>query len=246
MPALGRSVDMDISAHGSSHSGHQRPENEDAWGCDVARGFFAVADGLGGLPDGALASHIAIDVVDSGLKSASRPLDLQDLAQLVRTAHAHVLAEGHRLHPDTGIGTTLTLALVQENELLIGHAGDSAAFLWDPDSGLKQLTGEHTLAALYREKVPPGEVLPAYFEHTLTQCLGMSDTFEPSFTVHTLSGKERLLLCTDGVTKVLSTRKISTLISRARSPESAVKRIEEAVLKAGAPDNLTQLVVFFD
>ncbi len=235
---------MKAIAQGMTHPGLQRPSNEDAFEHDTQLGFFAVADGMGGMPDGALASRMAIDIVASAFREEPNPKDLKRLSRLVRTAHAHVHDEGFNRHPDTGMGTTLTLATIDNDSLLISHVGDSAVFFWRKREGIRQLTSEHTLAALYRDRLPPGEKLPPYFQHTLTQCIGMSEKLEPEFLAEPLQPGDRILLCTDGVTKVLNERTIESLLTSTKTLAGMLTRLEKAVLEKGAPDNFSAVVIF--
>lgn len=235
---------MNISSHGKSHAGCVRENNEDAFFIDQSRLLFAVADGLGGLPDGEEASRIAVETLATLARESDDriPPDFEDIfARINRTVH-QVGASRYR---DTSIGTTLTSACVQAGRLYIGHVGDSAAFLWR-DEELHALTEEHTMAALYGgSHGNPGDGrLPEYYYHTLTRCIGATAQLETAVSNYEIRPGDRLLLCTDGLTKVLSPQRLCETLGSTASPRQTVEVLIEQALERGAPDNLAVVAVF--
>lgn len=237
---------MRVSFHGSTHSGCLRENNEDAYLIDPSRRLAAVADGLGGLPDGERASKLAIQTLAEEAALAING-EAPDFQRLFGRINAAVFAEGSRAFAETGIGTTLTSACIHQGRLFIGHVGDSGAYLWR-QGNLHCLTEEHTMAALYggshSNRLESG--LPEYYFHTLTRCIGPSAELEAALYDLALEAGDRLLLCTDGLTKVLSHRQLEACIGRVKTARSAVELLLEQTLEGGAPDNVAVVAMFVE
>lgn len=236
---------MKISAHGKSHAGCIRENNEDAFLVNPNVPIFAVADGLGGLPDGEDASRIAIETLESLFKQKMNG-GAPDFESIFAAVNAEVYRIGSSRYHDTSIGTTLTTAGVHGNRLYIGHVGDSAAFLWRSGE-MHPLTEEHTMAALYggSHGNRTNLMLPEYYFHTLTRCVGASDSLETAVSEFELQGGDRLLMCTDGLTKIIAEPIIRTTLGEIKSPKQAVDVLLELALEQGSPDNVAIVVAFF-
>jgi serine/threonine protein phosphatase PrpC len=220
--------------------GRQRSVNEDD--LVVRPPFFAVADGMGGAKAGEVASSMAAGAFE-GEADSGEPAEVQ-LARILREANRriHELAVADESH--RGMGTTLTAAKVQDDEVSLGHVGDSRAYRLR-DGELEQLTKDHSLVA---ELERSGQISPEAAEHhpqrsIITRALGP----EPDVEVDTYSVAGRdgdvFLLCSDGLTSMISTAELASILRAADSLEGAAEALVRAANQSGGKDNIT--VVLF-
>lgn len=237
---------MRITSHGQSHPGCVRENNEDGFLIGLEGELLAVADGLGGLPDGEEASQVALETL-SELAGVTQNGHAPNFEALFGEVNARVHKIGSSRYRDTSIGTTLTSAWIHHDRLYVGHVGDSAALLWRAGE-LHTLTEEHTMAALYggSHGNRGGMLLPDYYFHTLTRCIGATDTVETAVYDFELQPGDRILLCTDGLTKVLEPALLDSTLGEVASPRQAVEVLLEMALERGAPDNVALVVAFVE
>ena len=219
--------------------------------------LFVVADGLGGRKAGEEASAIAIDSVESFVlgafkwfakfKGTDQDQVLDDFQNALGQANARVLAEGAR-HPEwKGMGTTLTLAYSLNDVLFVAHVGDSRCYL-RRNRRLFRLTRDHTFVEelVRRGDLTPDEAARHRLRHVVTNVVG-SDTKDVAVEDHkvSLNAGDRLLLCSDGLTEMLSEQKISDELALDASPEQTCRHLIARANEAGGRDNITVVVADF-
>ena len=219
-------------------TGRQRHANEDSY---FARApLFAVADGMGGAQAGEVASRIAAGAFERrGRLSDEQPAEGQ-LEQIAQSANSEI----HRLAQEdssrAGMGTTLTAAMLRGNEVAFGHVGDSRAYVLRAGQ-LKRLTKDHSLVEELRRQ---GRLTEEQAEEhpqrsIITRALGP----EPNVNVDTMTFPAKdgdvFLLCSDGLTTMVSDDEIREILVSARSLRSAVKELVDAANRGGGRDNIT-------
>jgi protein phosphatase len=220
--------------------------------------LFLVADGMGGHRAGEVASALTVATIEtfvlhllkrfSNLQAADEQGVLTDLQTALQQADARIFETAAR-HPEfTGMGTTLTLALVSGWKLFVIHAGDSRCYLFRAGK-LRQLTVDHTLAGemARRGMIKPEDVCHHQYRHVVTNALGGT---EIGVHVDVLSANlepdDVLLLCSDGLTDMLSDDGIASLLSAEEDPQAACERLVAAANEHGGRDNVTVIVARFD
>jgi PPM family protein phosphatase len=224
-----------------SHPGRKRRRNEDAWVCQPP--IFAVADGMGGARGGEIASRLAAAALrenETGSTGEDRVIGL------IQEANRRVYERSSEDSDASGMGTTVTLALVEDGAVTIGHVGDSRAYLIR-DRELEQLTDDHSLVA---ELVRSGRLSPEEAEShpqrsVITRALGT----DPDVDVDTLSVEAKpgdlFLICSDGLTSMVGDEAILDIVERNRGNlEAAAKELVNTANRSGGEDNIT--VVFFE
>jgi serine/threonine protein phosphatase PrpC len=222
-------------------TGRQRKSNEDAY---FARSpLFVVADGMGGAQAGEVASGQAVEVFQDGLPDGSEPVESR-LRSLVLEANRRINALAQSDDALTGMGTTVTAAYVGEGELAIAHVGDSRMYRLR-DGALERLTDDHTLV---EELVRQGKLTPEEADHhpqrsIITRALGPEPGVEPdSFTWPGRDG-DVYLLCSDGLTGMVSEPQVAEIMAGSGSLPVAGRALVDAANAAGGRDNIT--VVLF-
>jgi len=224
-----------------SDPGRRRRQNEDSY--VVRPPLFAVADGMGGAQAGELASRLAVEAMGGEPESSGE----ERLATLIREANRRVFARSHEDAAASGMGTTMTAALVgDEGTVTIGHVGDSRAYLLRQDR-LEQLTEDHSLVA---ELVRTGRLSAEEAEthpqrSVITRALGTDPEVDVDvFTVQAEPG-DLFLLCSDGLTTMVDDEEIRRTLSEGREDlESAARELVARANRGGGEDNIT--VVFFE
>jgi PPM family protein phosphatase len=223
--------------------GRRRRHNEDAYVCEPP--LFAVADGIGGAQAGELASSLAAATVRDG-SSDGRGDGRGRVDGLIQEANRRIYQRQSEDASLSGMGTTMTVALVDEGDVWIGHVGDSRAYLVR-DSKLEQLTEDHSLVA---ELVRSGRLSPEEAEghpqrSVVTRALGTDpDVDVDTFSIETKPG-DLFMICSDGLTSMVSDEGIFEEIRRNRDDlRAAAKALVRAANKGGGEDNIT--VVFFE
>ncbi len=222
-------------------TGRRRLGNEDAY---VWRPpLFAIADGMGGAKAGEIAAGIAADTLES---AHSRPLDAEDLASLISEANLRIWQRSLNDPSTAGMGTTFTVALVDEQAgaVVFGHVGDSRAYRVR-DGVLEQITTDHSLVA---ELVESGVLTPEEAERhpqrsAITRALGTEPEVEPDvFTIEVAPG-DLFLLCSDGLSDMLTEERIAAAIERAGGdPTAAGEELVRNANAEGGDDNITVLL----
>ena len=239
---------MKLRAYGRTDRGQRREKNEDSMVCALDSGVFAVADGLGGLPRGEVASQLAIDSVSKELQDA-KPEEpgRNSVLQASLVANRAVYHMGTTINQETGIGTTLTLVRIISNRLYAAHVGDTSLYV-QRRGQLSKLSKDHTMAQDVRDRLGPDEeaYIPEYFDHTLTRCLGQQPTVEVDLLEYAVIGEDRIFLCSDGVQKVFEDSELSKLIHAAPNPQHLIDQIVEQGNERGAPDNITAITIFVE
>jgi protein phosphatase len=232
--ALGRSASI-------TDTGRRRRHNEDAYVCEPP--LFAVADGMGGAQAGELASGLAAAALRDDTNRSGGEDRVDDLIQ---QANRRVYERQTQDSSASGMGTTITVALVEDGRVAIGHVGDSRAYLIR-DRRLEQLTEDHSLVAeLVRSgKLSPEEADTHPQRSVITRVLGTDPNVDvDTFSIETRPG-DLFLLCSDGLTAMVDDDTILREVERNRSDlHSAAKALVRAANKGGGDDNIT--VVFFE
>ncbi len=223
----------------ATHQGMVRDNNEDsvfptASGDSDEHVVLIVADGMGGHVAGEVASRIAINA------AASIELDPVDRVAAGNRAIREEVARDPSLE---GMGTTMTLLVIDGDVATLAHVGDSRAYLLRQDE-LSQLTEDHTVAAEYvaMGQLSPEEAGSHPQRHMLTKTLGLTRFVNVDEYKIDLSRGDRILLCSDGLTEMVDDMTIARTLSSG-SPDEVVWKLVELANEAGGVDNITVVVV---
>src|ERR671937_779468 len=226
--------------HGTD-TGKKRRRNEDD--SVVEPPLFAIADGMGGAQAGELASSLAAGAVRGGEGIGSGE---SRVVELIQEANRRVYQRSSEDAAVSGMGTTMTVALVEDGNVAFGHVGDSRAYLIR-GGRLEQLTEDHSLVA---ELVRSGKLSPEEAEahpqrSVITRALGTDPNVDvDTFSIQTEPG-DLFMLCSDGLTSMVDDDVILETVEKHRDDlQTASKALIRAANKGGGEDNIT--VIFFE
>jgi serine/threonine protein phosphatase PrpC len=242
-----------LTAGGATDAG-PRPGNQDSHFIDLDLGLFIVADGMGGHNAGDVASHMAVGAVVDFIRATHRggditwpfpmnrglsvPSNRVDVA--LRIANQRVHDAGETDAERAGMGTTIVVLLVEGGRIVVGHVGDSRAYLWRKGV-LQQMTEDHTwLNAI--EDAGDEDLQNHPLRHVLTHGIGMGPDLSPSLFETALEAGDRWLLCSDGVHGVLDHGTLQGTLD-APDPQQAAADVVKRSLAAGTTDNATAIVL---
>lgn len=225
--------------------GLARSGNEDS--ALTGSSLLAVADGMGGHAGGEVASKIAITTLSSMVPVLTAPdIDTVSIEDLLLNSLHTIDAEISRVSSDEielrGMGTTLTALLIRDGRVALLHVGDSRCYRLRGNT-FEQLTHDHTVL---QELLDSGTIsISEAQDHPqrsmLTQVLMGEGSVAPVLMVYEVNSKDRFLLCSDGLSSVLTEKEIKSLLKKSNRDE-AVEALIEATYVNGAPDNVTVVV----
>ena len=233
---------------GVTDPGRRRRRNEDAYVCEPP--LFAIADGMGGAQAGEIASGLAAAVLEEA--TGDEPSDQQGeerVASLIQEANRRVFQRSNEDAATSGMGTTMTVALVDNSAgtIAFGHVGDSRAYRVRGGE-LEQLTDDHSLVG---ELVRSGRLSPEEAEShpqrsVITRALGTEpDVDVDTFTVEA-ERDDIYLLCSDGLTDMISASEILGVVEASGDLEDAARALVNAANAGGGEDNITVVLFQID
>ncbi|ASG25430.1 hypothetical protein Y958_29730 [Nitrospirillum viridazoti CBAmc] len=221
-----------MPSHGRTHPGTRRTINQDALLLRPDLGLWCVADGLGGHSAGEVASALTVKALDAVMPPLSYGGFVEEVREALVEANDKLRAQAATLGDQALIASTAVVLLIYANRFNCLWVGDSRIYLLR-DGRLRQLTTDHVAAGINQQQRATMLV---------TRAVGAADTLEIDMVQDVVQPGDRFLLCSDGVTKVLSETEIATLM-RGMPPRETVDALVENILVSGAPDNLTAVIV---
>jgi protein phosphatase len=246
---------MQLRAAAGTEQGLGRERNEDAYVLHVAQGLFVVCDGMGGTSAGDVASQMAAATIlhelqhletasAPGLHHGNNPPPSGWLADAVRQSNLAIYSDGQQNPERRGMGTTVVSAWLRRDIASVASVGDSRAYLWR-DNRFETLTRDHTLLeALAHEGLDVSrEDLPENPRDILLRVVGGEPDVEVDVVDIPIRSKDYLVLCTDGLTRVVSDATVSASIARLREPQRICDDLVRTATRSGGTDDITVLII---
>ena len=232
-----------VEQYSGTDTGRQRRANEDS--LMVRSPLFVVADGMGGAQAGEVASHLAAETFRAGLPDGAEPEAA--LATLAQEANARIHELSHANAEQAGMGTTLTAVYVGELEVAIAHVGDSRAYCLRGGE-LLRLTDDHSLVdeLLRQGRLTPEEAVEHPQRSVITRALGIEGFVDVDTRSFRGMAGDVYLLCSDGLTTMVSEQQIADVLVRAGSLREAGEALIGAANEAGGRDNITVVLLRLD
>lgn len=248
---------MKIYASALSDKGPFREKNEDYFCVEKGDGLLIVADGIGGSLAGEVASRMATEVTRDFICDKERlytknigntdtySTRAMLLAEGVKQANSAVFETSQNNSSYSGMGTTLTAALISDDRLSIVHVGDSRAYLIRAGC-VQQLTDDHSLVA---EQVRLGmiseeEAERSAIKNVITRSIGAGPEVEADINEINLADGDILILCSDGISSVLSNDEIAAHANKAWKAEDLCQKLVSSAIAAGSRDNMTVVAAY--
>jgi serine/threonine protein phosphatase PrpC len=247
-----------IVSGGVSDVGRVRSNNEDCYRIVTPLNLFVLSDGMGGEAHGEIASALAVEtLVKHCLDAQNNPnapfygdaqpgwsATLKRLSSAVHLANRNIFKSAEE-HPEQhGMGATLTAAWIDGVRVSIAHVGDSRAYLLRNGS-LLQLTQDHSLVAeqVRRGILTAAEAEESDMQSVLLRALGAQPEIEVDAEEHMLVPRDLLLLCSDGLTRMVTEPEIAGTLQAETDPTKASERLVALANESGGADNITVVVV---
>jgi len=232
-----------------SDVGRVRSTNEDSVFCSAEAGVFVVADGMGGHAAGEVASAIASELIGARLCCLGAGEELDKVRSLFlevfREAGSEIIRQAREDSDRGGMGTTATVMVLRpDDNYIVGHIGDSRAYLLRDDS-FARITTDHSWV---EEQVERGVISREQaFRHPqsniITRALGTDPVPAPDLYVGEIQAGDRFLLCSDGLSDMVDEDRIAQVLRAVDEPEAAASRLVSEANLGGGIDNVTALVV---
>ena len=221
--------------------GRRREVNEDSF--LVHEPLFVVADGMGGHVAGDIASSTAIDTIKEESSSAN-PQDMNTLARLVLGANSRIWEKAQSDASLRGMGTTCTLLMLDSSKAHFAHVGDSRAYLWR-EGKLTQVTEDHTLVGrMVKEGRLSADEAERHPQRSIvTRALGVDSVVEVDLMTVDLQEGDRILICSDGLSSMIDSDSIASILEEESDPQVAAERLVDAANEAGGEDNITVVIL---
>ena len=239
---------MKIEAWFLTDKGLRRDSNQDACLINKDIGVFIVADGMGGHFGGEVASAIAVQTVEDTLKRPdSKEMAPREVLTLAyEEASRRIYDKAATENPElAGMGTTMVMAYVRGKHIYIANVGDSRCYLFKKPH-LWQITEDHSLLnEQIRAGVMKEENIGQFVaRNVITRSVGYEREVHPDIIEREILAGESYLLCSDGLSGLVSDQKISQILNQ-NSPDKAVKSCVDQALENGGDDNVTVLMLYF-
>lgn len=233
---------LNIDAAGGSRKGVGKRRNEDRFLVETMADFMllAVSDGMGGHPAGDIAAADILRSLSNWPNERFHPLPF--LIEAVARAESTILERVIQDTDLTGMGATVTAAIIQSRKIFWVHVGDTRLYLFRGGK-LKQITRDHSFLQDFIDDgtYTPQQAAAHPMAHMLDQCVGCAGA-EPDSGSFPLVAGDTLLLCSDGVYRPLGEAKIGDLLSPARKAVDQIDNLLEAAVRAGSRDDVTAVV----
>jgi protein phosphatase len=230
---------------GLTDTGLVRALNEDSLDWDAERGLALIADGMGGHNAGEVASRIASENVMTALRGISAPIDERQLATIINEASGVIYRQAQVQSGCEKMGTTLVVLYVERDRVYIAHVGDSRAYRLR-DGQLTRLTEDHSLVRqmLDEGSISKEEARTSRYRNVITRALGVRQTCEPDVVTDDVSAGDVYLLCSDGLTNMVSDDDIRDILDGPQQDlQTVVATLTERAKAAGGDDNISVIVV---
>jgi PPM family protein phosphatase len=231
---------MQIEVGQGTHTGLRRAHNEDTLFAQTGNGLWIVADGMGGLESGEIASAMARDCVVLEVQSGG------SLVKAIEQAHRQILQHISDSNPEKRMGTTIVAFRLDGAAYEIAWVGDSRIYRMD-DMGLTQISRDHSYVQelLDRHLITPEEARRSPHKNLVTQALGAvgEQELRVDSASGTLSVGTQILLCTDGLTGEVTDEAICDILTDELRAQDAVDALIQAALNGGGNDNITVVLL---
>ena len=259
MPPSDPSIHEDPRAYGrlpftwaiASDVGRCRAANEDAWHIEPETGLFIVSDGMGGHRGGQIASAFVVNdlsvSIDAGfhrLRSDSRRAVRRLIRRSIRRHNDQVRREADSEAGFSDMGATVVLVLIHAGRATLANLGDSRCYRLR-GKRFTQLSSDHSVIAelIQKGRLAPEQVEGHEANGQITRYMGMDRRAEPYIRSFRVRPADRLLLCTDGLTDMLTDPQIRTVLTEYPDPDDAVRTLVDQANAAGGHDNITAILI---
>jgi len=252
---------LHIQAGARTDLGRVRKNNEDFYAIEPALQLYVLSDGMGGEAHGEVASQLAVQTILTHCKQAENsratPIfgesspDVSErtnrLASAIHLANRKVFEAAASNPEQSGMGATIVAAWIDAQRLSIAHVGDSRAYLLRAGS-MEQLTADHSLVA---EKVRVGILTPqeadaSEMQSVLTRAVGTSSSVEVDTDEQALLVGDFVLLCSDGLTRMVTDPEIASTLLTSTSAQESAERLVDLANENGGADNISVIVLRVD
>ncbi len=250
---------MHLEAAAATDAGQVRESNEDVYGIYPDERLFVVADGMGGHAAGEIAARIAIDALEAFCREnqnsdpASWPYPTSPgvarrvnlLRVGLKVANRQILDESRKDPSWYRMGSTIAVLSFDEDELVAAHAGDVRIYRFR-DGVAARLTRDHSLAEemrAARPSLPPDQLAAILRRNVITRSLGNRPDVEPTVYVNSYLDGDTYLICSDGLWDCVPDQLVAGIVTAEPDLEVACHALVDADNQAGAPDNVTALLV---
>ena len=260
MPSSGDGIRLRSSARTSV--GQVRENNEDSVHLWPSEQFVlaVVADGMGGAAAGEEASRMAIEAIQAGMSLRNRDSlermtgladdDVSDrLKSSIQQANLSIMQRSIDEPDMRGMGTTVTLAFVRGKEVIVAHVGDSRAYRVKGETGeIQQITSDHSFveALLAAGHITPEQALDHPMRNVLYRALGQAEDVDVDIYTTKLEVGDRLVLCSDGLTRHVRSAEIGEVVMAEENPAKASKRLIDLANQRGGEDNVSVIVILVE
>jgi len=237
--------------------GKNREANEDSYFVDDDNEVFIVADGIGGHQAGEIASKLAVSTIaqsllhnknsllSEGAEPKNASVHISNIIQeAIQKANGNIYKLANASPHLKGMGTTVVLALRYKDKIYIAHVGDSRALLVR-HNGIIQLTEDHSLVGelVRKGEVSREEARKHHLRHIITRSLGIKEVISADITSVTWQKGDYFLLCTDGLTNMVSDEDIKGIVLDVKDPTGICEQLVEFANNMGGHDNITVVVL---
>lgn len=241
---------LKVSASGLSDIGLVRQNNEDVWAELPKLHFYLLADGMGGHLAGEIAAREAVDtfcrMVEKAFKDKSKSLEESAtvIKQTLEQVNAHVFKMSRSSIELKGMGTTLCALHIHEDGVIIAHVGDSRIYRFRKGN-LLQMTKDHSLVSELVElgQIAEHQASDFVYKNIITRAIGTEATVEPSVQIEEYFPEDIYLLCSDGLSDLLSIKEMETIIKGETLLSQSIKALVDRAKEKGGHDNITLVMV---
>lgn len=231
----------------ATNVGNYRKNNEDSYYIDPSEKLFVLADGMGGHLAGEKASAMATEIIVKNFEKLSENPNIQDIMDMtnesIKKANSEIFTKSATNEDYRGMGTTVVMGYVLDDTFVYSSVGDSRIYIIDSD--INQITKDDSFVNYLMEigEITEDEAKVHPKKNVLTKALGTNEDVEVIINNLKLKDKDIVLLCSDGLTNMVSNEKICEIVKN-NSPKIARDKLIELALKNGGMDNITFILIY--
>lgn len=233
-----------MKAVGNSVIGMRRTNNEDAIYINEQKNLYLVADGMGGCNAGEVASSTAISAFVEAMENAENGETLDKMMSAIAQCNKKVYQKSRENVEFLDMGTTLVAVTVENEKMFIVHVGDSRVYLFR-ENNLQQITTDHSyvmelvkIGGITREEA---EVHPK--RNIITRAIGIREEVEADTVIEDVKQGDKILLCTDGLSNMVSKGEMTKILIEQCSTEEKVKKLVVLANEKGGLDNISLILI---